>query len=199
LQDANLVITKHQHLAVFSSNENSKSALLKLIAGIEQPTRGKIIRSGVFTSVMGNAEYFHRELSGEENIHFISKIYGQNGKKIIKEVKDFAELGKELKTKTKDYPPSIKRKIGISVSLLMHSDLYQLKGKLVHPDKSFNSKIQNKIKDLTKHATIIVIDNMEFARKYAEGSVVIDPQGFFKFFDDFKTGLEEHNKLKRDH
>lgn len=198
IRDASMSIREHHGIAILSAKERCANTLLHLIAGIELPTKGKIQREGVFTGPIGEPSYFHRELSGEENIRFICKIYGQNSNQLIKDVNEFASLGKELKQKTKNYSPPLRRKIAISISLLMRSDIYQLKGVLNHPQPNFNASIQNKLAELAKKATFIVTaGDHNFLRKYASSSVVIDAQGYLKNFSDVQSGIEAHKALKK--
>lgn len=198
IRDASISINEQHSVAVLSTKERSATMLLHLIAGIELPTKGKIQREGIFTGPIGDPSYFHRELSGEENIRFICKVYGQNSNQIIKDVSEFAGLGKELKQKAKTYSPPLRRKIAISTSLLMKSDIYQLKGPLNHPQPSFNINIQTKLGELAEKATLVVTGgDHNFLCKYASHSVVIDAQGYLKYFSDVQSGIEAHKALNK--
>ncbi|PWQ98699.1 ABC transporter ATP-binding protein [Leucothrix arctica] len=200
--DLNEVCTsfvEQKSVAILSVYERSSKSLLKLISGIEQPTRGSIIREGIFTSLIGDSSYFHREMSGEENIRFICKLYGQETNKVIHEIKEFAEIKKELKQKAKSYTPVLRRKIAISTSLLMKSDIYQLNGGLHHPQPKFNNKIQSKLMELTTQSTIVVTaGNPDILKKYASCSVVIDHEGRLQSFNDVQSGIEALKVLKKD-
>lgn len=198
IRDVSISIEEQHSVAVLSTNERSANTLLHLISGIELPTKGTIQRDGVFTGLIGEPSYFHRELSGEENIRFICKIYGQDSNQVIKDVNEFASLGKELKQKAKTYSPPLRRKIAISTSLLMKSDVYQLKGALNHPQPNFNDNIQAKLAELAKKATFIVAGgDHNFLSKYASSSVVIDAQGYLKYFSDVQSGIEAHKALNK--
>lgn len=199
LRDANIRIEEQNGVAILPAHERSANALLHLISGIELPTKGKILRSGVFTGPIGDPSYFHRDLSGEENIRFICKIYGQNANDIIKEVNEFASLGKDLKKKAKSYAPPLRRKIAIATSLLMKSDIYLLKGPLNHPQPNFNAKIQARLAELAKQATFIVTaGDHNFLSKYANSSVFIDAQGYLTYFSDVQSGIDAQKAPTKD-
>lgn len=199
IHEVSTSFTEKRSVAILSVHERSSNSLLKLISGIEQPTRGSIKREGTYTNPIGEASYFHREMSGEENIRFICKLYGQNTNQVINEIKDFAEITKELKQKTKSYTPVLRRKIAISASLLMKSDIYQLTGGLHHPQPAFNEKIQSKLMELATQSTMIVTaGNIDILQKYASYSMVIDHNGRLQSFNDVQSGIEAHKALKKD-
>lgn len=198
LRDASMRIEEQSGVAILTTQERSATTLMHLISGIDFPTRGTVQRSGVFTGLIGDPSYFHRDLSGEENIRFICKIYGQNSNQVIKEVNEFASLGKELKKKSKSYSPPLKRKIAIATSLSMKSDIYQLKGALNHPQPNFNAKIQAKLAELAKQAKFIVTaGDHNFLCKYANSSVFIDAQGYLTYFSDVQSGIDAQKALNK--
>lgn len=198
IRNANLTLAEGKNIALLSAYGRSSISLLNLISGIEHPTKGKVLRKGIFSAPIGDPSYFHRELSGEENIRFICKIYGQKSNQVLKEINEFASLSIELKQKAKAYNPDLRRKIAISASLIMKSDIYQLRGALNHPQQDFNMKIQKKLEDISKHSTLIVVAaDQNLLQKYAERSILIDSQGCLKYFDDVQSGIEAHKALSK--
>lgn len=195
LQDVNLSLIDHKNTVILSAHEHSSNALLNLIAGVEKATRGKIIRDGIFTGPTGDPAYFHRELSGEENVRFICKLYGQNSNIVLREIREHTKLAKELKQKTKNYTPLIRRKIAISTSLLMESDIYQLKGKLVHPDTDFNSWIQNRILKLSRNSMLLSTNDPDFIQDHAQQALTINPQGYLQSFSNVQSGIDTYNSF----
>lgn len=198
LLEAEANFAERECVAVLATHEKSTTTLLNLISGIEQPTRGKIKREGIFTGPIGDATYYHRDLSCEESIRFICKIYGQDSSRVIKDIKEFASVGKELKQKFKDHSPAVKRKIAISTSLLINSDVYQIKGPLNHPQPGFNTYIHNRLDELAKKATLILATtDKAFLNKYAHRAIVINTQGRLQEFSDLQSGIDAHAALKK--
>lgn len=190
--------TEMQNISVMSVHERSTDSLLSLISGIEQPTHGKIQRKGVFTNLIGDASYFHRDLSGEENIRFICKLYGQNSSQVIKNIKEFTEISRELKQKTKNYSPLLRRKIAISTSLFMKSDIYQLKGMISHPHSEFNERLQAKIIEISKESTLILASTAPVhVKKHTDCSIVINSIGHFQYFKNVQLGIDTYHALKK--
>ncbi|RVU83397.1 hypothetical protein EOL70_16865 [Leucothrix sargassi] len=197
LREVTTSFKEQENVAIMAVNDRSSNAMLRLIAGIEAPTRGVIKRDGVFTGVVGESNYFHAELTGEANIRFICKIYGQDANQVIDEVIKFAGLKNELKQKTKSYNTHLRRKIAISISLLIESDTYLLSGALHYPQKPFHNKVQEKLAELSEQAAIIISTNdQNLMKQYATTSIVIDNNGYLQCFDDIQSGIDAHTALK---
>lgn len=198
LRDVSYSFTESRNVAVLSTHERSAVAFINLISGIEQPTRGSITRQGLFTGSIGNATFFHRELTGEENIRFICKLYGQDANKTITEVRAFAGLNNDLKQKTKTYNPLTKRKIAISTSLFIKSDVYQITTPLNHPHKSFSENVDRKLVELSSQATLVLsTTDKNILEKHAQCSIVLDSQGKLSQFDDLTSGINAQTAQKQ--
>lgn len=200
LFDANITFSGNDSIAVLAQEERSSTSFLRLIAGIDAPTRGKIIRDGAFSIPIGEDSYFHRELSAEENIRFIAKIYGQNQQTLLEKVKNFTNLSKELKEKTKKCPSTLKRKIALATSLLIEADYYQLYSPIKEqPQPKFQKKVQNRLKRIAKQACLFAVsENQQFLKQHTQSAVVIDSQGRITFYEDLDEGIAKHKQLKQD-
>jgi capsular polysaccharide transport system ATP-binding protein len=185
--------------AILSTQSRSAKALLKLISGIEVPTRGRVIRSGGFSPPINEISYFHKALSGEQNINFIARIYGQNPAQLIEKVKKFARLNNELKQKTETYSLLLKRKIILSTNILMQFDVYQLSGPITHPQNQFNNKLQKKLTEISENSYLIIAsNNKDFLNKYAKSALIIDKTGRAELSNSLNDGLKKLEQLNKE-
>ena len=82
-----------QSVGILGRNGAGKSTLLRLVAGIESPNSGKVVRHVRFPGRLDSAGGFHNNLTGEENMRFVSRIYGFDPAEVGQSVREFAELG----------------------------------------------------------------------------------------------------------
>jgi capsular polysaccharide transport system ATP-binding protein len=198
LLDINCSFDDQKNVGILAAHERCSTSLLKLISGVEQPTRGSILRDGLFLGPIGDATLLNRDLSAEENIRFICKIYGQNTKNVIHVIKEMSGLNKELRQKVKTYSPSIKRKLAISLTLSMKSDAYQITGPIQHPDTLFNENIEHRLAEIANTSTLFIAsENRSILSKFAECSVVIDNLGRLRKFDTLAAGIDAQTALKQ--
>src|SRR5262245_42658139 len=77
-------------------NGAGKSTTLRLIAGTKLPNSGKIRRSARVSWPLGFAAGLHHQMSGRDNVKFVSRIYGEDVNRVVHFVEDFSELGDYL-------------------------------------------------------------------------------------------------------
>ena len=93
LCDVNFKISMGQHYGILGRNGSGKSTLIRLISGIEQPTRGSITRGMKVSWPLAFTGSFQGSLTGWDNLRFVARIYGVDPNKIADYVQDFSELG----------------------------------------------------------------------------------------------------------
>ncbi len=88
-------------LGIIGLNGAGKSTILKIIAGVIEPTSGKIIKKGRITALFELGTGFNKHLSGYENIFLNGTLIGHEAKKewLLKKGKrrllGFSEIGGE--------------------------------------------------------------------------------------------------------
>src|SRR6185503_20386785 len=64
-----------RNVGVLGLNGAGKSTLIRLLSGAEKPDSGTISRKGMVSFPLGFASIFHPDLTGRENVSFVSRIY----------------------------------------------------------------------------------------------------------------------------
>src|SRR5271165_1210236 len=96
LSGISFTVAKGEKLALLGRNGAGKSTLIRLIGGVELPTRGVIEQTMSVSWPIGLAGGFHGSLTGNDNMRFSARVYNKPCEKIKDYVEDFAELGKFL-------------------------------------------------------------------------------------------------------
>src|SRR5436305_2093888 len=76
LNDVSCVFPLGVSVGVLGGNGSGKSTFLRLVAGTQEPTRGKIRRRCRVSWPLGFSGAFAGSLTGAENTRFASRIYG---------------------------------------------------------------------------------------------------------------------------
>ena len=113
----NFEFKSDRNYALLGANGAGKSTLLRLLAGGEDPDRGKIIRKGKVSWPMGFSGGFNGSMTGIENIKFVARIYGQDPQSIIRYVYDFSELGKSMTLPIKTYSNGMRARLAFGLKL----------------------------------------------------------------------------------
>ena len=80
-------------IGILGMNGAGKSTLLRLLAGSEEPDRGRIVRGGRISFPIGFTGTFNPFYSARENVKFLAYIYDMDEAEVIDWVEDFAEIG----------------------------------------------------------------------------------------------------------
>ena len=86
LDDISITFPAGENIGILGRNGQGKSTLLRILANIEQPDSGEVIRRQRVSWPIGFAGGFSASLTGEENTRFVARIYGAD----IDEVSEFA-------------------------------------------------------------------------------------------------------------
>jgi len=75
LSDVSFTVAKGEKVALLGRNGSGKSTLIRLLAGVERPTRGAIKQTMSVSWPIGLAGGLHGTLTGNDNMRFIARIY----------------------------------------------------------------------------------------------------------------------------
>ena len=167
LDNVSVRLEKGQRLAVLGKPGSGKSALIRILSGVEPPTAGRLVRDMSVSWPIGtSSSLLQPNLSGLENIRFISRIYGQPLQETAAFVEDFAEVSR-LRDLVSTYPRKIKAQISFALSLAIEFDCYLIDEKVEMGEKHFRDKCEQAIEDRwAGKAIFMVSSNAELVRPY---------------------------------
>jgi lipopolysaccharide transport system ATP-binding protein len=101
-------------LGIIGVNGAGKSTILKIIAGVTNPTSGEILRHGRVTALLELGTGFNDELSGYENIFLNGTLIGMSEQECARKAKEiiaFTELGDYINEPIKTYSSGMKMRL----------------------------------------------------------------------------------------
>ena len=85
-----------ERIAIMGRNGAGKSTLIKILSGLQRPTSGRIHRGLRMSWPLAFGGGFEGELTGADNVRFISRLYNAPIRETFDYVADFTELGEQL-------------------------------------------------------------------------------------------------------
>lgn len=140
LHPTTMSIPSHEHIAVLGRNGAGKSTLLRMIAGVEEPDEGRIIRTSNISWPIGFGGVLHRALTGRQNVEFAARINKLNIKEAVEYVDDFTELGAYLDEPVKSYSAGMRSKLAFGLSFCVDFDCYLIDEAISTGDQWFREK-----------------------------------------------------------
>lgn len=179
-------------VALLGRNGAGKSTLMRLIAGNQKPTRGRIWSDGTISWPVGFAGSFHGELTGAQNVRFVARIYGVDTDMLSTFVEDFAELGAHFHLPFRSYSSGMKSRLAFGLSMGIRFDTYLVDEVTSVGDQRFKEKaaevFQKRIGD---SGAIVVSHSMAVIRELCSKAAVLE-NGVLQMYDDVEAGIAQH-------
>lgn len=169
LNDISINVNYSQILGLLGPSGSGKTTLVKIIAGVDNATRGNVFMLGEKMpklSTMGSIGYMAQsdalfgELTAEENLRFFAALYGLKGlkrKNQINEVMEIVGLTDDLKKQVKKYSGGMKRRLSLAAALIHKPPVLILDEPTVGIDPVLRKSIWNELYNLKKEGSTIIV------------------------------------------
>lgn len=160
LKGVNFEIEEGKILGIIGKNGSGKSTMLRAIAGIFSPDKGKIDLHGHSISLLSIGVGFNRKLTGRENIYLSGMLLGFSEEEIAEkeqEIIDFADIGDFIYKPVKTYSSGMYSKLAFAITAILETDIMLIDEVLSVGDAKFKEKSYNKMKELISDDTRTVI------------------------------------------
>ncbi|HWC37438.1 MAG TPA: ABC transporter ATP-binding protein [Acidimicrobiales bacterium] len=179
LRDIDMEVTEGESIGLLGHNGSGKSTLLKCVAGILQPTSGKIVLRGQLAAMLELGTGFHVELSGRENIFLNASLLGIPRREIERrfdEIVAFAELEQFIDNQVKYYSSGMAARLGFAVAVNIEPDILLIDEVLAVGDENFQMKCIDKFKQFRREGrTIVVVTHVpDQIRQMCDRGYVLD-------------------------
>lgn len=170
LKDISFQVKAGECLGIIGRNGSGKSTILKLAAGIIQPTEGSIEVNGRLSALLELGAGFHQDLTGRENIFLNGSILGMSKREIeacYDQIVAFSELDEFIDMPVKHYSSGMYMRLGFSVAVHVDPRILIVDEVLAVGDQNFQDKCIERIFELKKDGTTIIFvsHNLDNVRK----------------------------------
>ncbi|KPN62776.1 capsular polysaccharide transport system ATP-binding protein [Aliiroseovarius crassostreae] len=191
-RDINAVFPTGIAVALLGRNGAGKSTLMRLIAGNQKPTSGRIWSDGTISWPVGFAGSFHGELTGAQNVRFVARIYGIDTDMLNDFVEDFAELGPHFHYPFRTYSSGMRSRLAFGVSMGIRFDTYLVDEVTSVGDEQFRRKASALFKRrIGASGAIVVSHSMAVIRDLCSKAAVLE-NGRLTMYDDVEQGIAHH-------
>lgn len=160
LSDVSLHIGAGDRVGLIGPNGAGKTSLLRMLAGVYEPSAGRMQAEGRVTSLIDVTLGMDHEATGYDNIMLRGLILGLSKKRIkdlTPEIKDFSGLGEYLAMPLRAYSSGMVLRLAFSIVTCVHPDILLMDEWLSVGDAEFVSKAQRRLQQMVDKASILVI------------------------------------------
>ena len=159
LDGIDLEIGRGEAVGLVGPNGSGKSTMLKLMARISEPTRGRIEINGRVLGLIELGAGFHPELSGEENIRLQGAIYGLASEQIeqrMEAILEFAEMGDFRAMPVKHYSSGMFVRLGFAIAVHADPEILLVDEVLTVGDLPFQERCLCEIQQLRRRGLTLI-------------------------------------------
>lgn len=194
LQGVTFEIPPKLNVGLIGANGAGKSTLLRIIAGVDEPTRGKVTRNCSVSWPMGFGGGLQGSLTGRQNAKFVCRIHGHE--KDIPDrlafVQDFAQIGDAFDEPVYTYSSGMKSRLQFALSLAFDFDVYISDEVTATGDTAFRRKAAGAFRKLADRASLIMVSHGEGTlRQFCQAGIWIH-EGKAHWFDQIDDALQAY-------
>ena len=200
-RDITFSLERGEMLGIIGTNGAGKSTLLKAVAGIMEPTKGKVKRQGSIAALLELASGFDGDLTVRENIYLRGAMLGYTREFVNEEYEhiiEFSELQEFEDVAYKKLSSGMKSKLAFSLASRVNPDILVLDEVLSVGDIGFRKKSENRMREMMSGGTttILVSHSMGQIREMCTQVVWLE-KGEMRGIGDTKQMCDEYEKYMK--
>ena len=159
LKGVSFDIRRGEAVALIGGNGAGKSTMLKLIAGVMQPTGGSVSIHGSIAPLIELSAGFDPDLTGRENIFLNGALLGHKHKYMqehYQSIVDFAELEPFIDIPVRSYSSGMVARLGFSIATTVNADILVVDEVLAVGDHNFQQKCHRRMEQMLKGGTTLL-------------------------------------------
>jgi len=184
-----------ESIGILGRNGAGKSTLMRIIGGAEAPDSGSVERQGRISWPIGFSGGFHPSLSGEENCHFLARIYDADLDEVVAATQEFAELGEYFYNPIKTYSSGMRARLAFGVSMAIDFETYLVDEVTAVGDARFRKKSEEAFAARRGRSSMIIVSHqMATIRQFADRCAVLE-KGRIQMYDTLEEAEEAYNAV----
>ena len=160
LNNINLDLRAGDRVGIMGHNGSGKTSLLRLLAGIYEPTSGRIQVQGRVSSFINLGLGMDHEATGRENILLCGLMFGldyQQVTELTPSIAEFSGLGEFLDMPVRTYSSGMMMRLVFSIVTSVHAEILLMDEWLSVGDADFVQMAETRLQSLVDSAGILVL------------------------------------------
>jgi capsular polysaccharide transport system ATP-binding protein len=192
LDRASFRVERGRSLGILAPNGTGKTTLINMMAGLEKPDEGQVIRSCRVSFPLGFMGGVVPRHTANENARFIARLYGLDPDYVEAHCRWLCDIGEYFDRPMGTYSAGMKSRFTFSLLLALEFDLYLIdEGMPSTTDVEFNRRAGSILRDRLQNGTVVIVSHQAATiEKFCRQAAVLR-DGRLHVFDT----LEEAKRL----
>lgn len=160
LDAISLEIERGDRVALVGHNGSGKTSLLRVLAGVYQPTQGSVSLWGDVGAILDPVAGLDPESNGLQNIYLRGRALGLHKNDIsehLDEIIEFTELGEFIDLPLRTYSAGMYARLAFAVSTVLRPDILIIDEGIGTGDARFIEKMRARLEGMIEASPILVL------------------------------------------
>jgi lipopolysaccharide transport system ATP-binding protein len=162
LRDISFSLGTGDRLGLIGTNGAGKTTLLRTLAGIYEPTAGRVMVEGSINALLDTQLGMNPELTGRENIllrGLYSGLARPRIRQLEEDVQEFAELGAFMDLPVRVYSSGMVVRLGFGLATAINPQVLLMDEWFLAGDARFIAKARERLESVVQGAEILVLSS----------------------------------------
>jgi ABC-type polysaccharide/polyol phosphate transport system ATPase subunit len=202
LENISLTVHHGDQLGIIGHNGAGKSTMLRVFAGIYQPSQGTISIEGRVSPLFSTSPGLDPDDTGYENIVTCGLLLGMSRDEIerkLPEIEAFSELSDYLALPARTYSTGMLVRLGFAIATAIDPEILLLDEELGAGDARFAMRAAKRVEALIGRSSIVVLasQSQELISRICNRAILLD-HGRLIADGPTKDVLEIHRRMNND-
>lgn len=160
LDQASFTVDLGHSLGILAPNGTGKTTIINMMAGLEKPDEGKIVRTSKISFPLGVVHGINKDQSGQENARYIARLYGLDPDYVEAFVRYMISIGEYFDMPIATYSQGMRSRFMFALMLSLDFDIYLIdEGLPSTMDKEFNRKAGQLLYERLSRSTVVIVSH----------------------------------------
>jgi capsular polysaccharide transport system ATP-binding protein len=175
LDRASFTVAPGRSLGILAPNGTGKTTIVNMMAGLEKPDEGRIVRDGRISFPLGFMGGVDNKHTANENARYIAHIYGLDPDYVEAFCRYVCRLEEYFDMPVATYSQGMRARFSFSLLLALDFDVYLIdEGMPQSTDAEFNRRAGAILQERLHSATVVVVSHQAAVlEKYCSSAAVL--------------------------
>lgn len=198
LKSVSFQVKQGEALGLIGLNGSGKSTMLKTIAGVLKPTKGRVKVNGTVAPLIELGAGFDMDLTARENVFLNGALLGYSRSKMEEhydDIVEFSELADFMNVPVKNFSSGMVSRLAFAIATIGTPDILIVDEVLSVGDFRFQEKCERRIRNMKDNGTTILFVSHSIQQVMSLcNKIVWLEKGNLKMFGDAEKICEEYSK-----
>jgi len=191
LDQASFRVDLGHSLGILAPNGTGKTTIINMMAGLEKPDEGRIVRTSRISFPLGFMGGVVNKHTGTENSRYIARLYGLDPDYVEAFCRYLTGIEEYFDMPVGTYSAGMRSRFSFSLMLALEFDIYLIdEGMPGTTDVEFNRKAGSILQDRLQKSTVIIVSHQaNILEKYCRSAAVLT-NGRLVMFDSLQEAKQ---------